>query len=101
MLFYVSLKMSTEIERTKVEASHGLFTDSRCYPVLDTIYNPAMGMQLLVPDDAGMMKYYQMDMFKFANLDGSPIEPPTEIEKKPRIPGAKKEKEIADSRQPD
>ncbi|MBU1235043.1 MAG: hypothetical protein KKC77_19320, partial [Proteobacteria bacterium] len=70
-MFYVSIRMSTEIELTKVDHAHGIFTENRQYPVLDTIYNPAMGMQLLIPDNNGMLKYYQMDMCIFASLDGT------------------------------
>ena len=63
-MFYVSIRMS------KADHAHSSFTEGRQYPVLDTIYNPAMGMQLLIPDNNGMMKYYQMDMCIYKSLDG-------------------------------
>ena len=96
-MFYVSIRMSTEIELTKVDHAHGIFTENRQYPVLDTIYNPAMGMQLLIPDNNGMLKYYQMDMCVFASLDGEPatkITTATEVlsklEEKPKMGRPKK-----------
>lgn len=74
-MFYVT--MNLEEQGTNIELSKGKFTKDKIYPVINVSNNPAYGVQFLIPDDNGELRYYKYEVVRYSD----------------RIPGVKKEKE--------
>lgn len=69
-MFYVTLKMSNEMEKSAIEQAHGSFTEGRQYPVLEVSNSNLLGLLFLLADDNGGFRYYKPDLCKFASMDG-------------------------------
>lgn len=60
-MFYVTVQKSDV----------GKFTEGKQYPVIDVSNITGFGVQFLIPDDTGDMRYYKYELCKYAEPSGS------------------------------